>query len=53
MNHGTKDLQHSNLDAERTKLGENLKEMGKMSHKGANQDVRKEKSKLGDMNSLQ
>ena len=53
MNKGTKVIKDSSLAEEKKKFGDNLKEMGKMSHKGANEDVRKEQTKMGNMNNVQ
>ena len=41
MYHGTMETSFSTIHDERMKLGTNLKAMGKMTHKAANDDVRK------------
>lgn len=53
MNAGTKEIKDSSLEEEKKKFGENLKEMGKMSHRGANESVRKEATKMGHNNNVQ
>jgi hypothetical protein len=51
MNHGTKLVVNSNLQDEKDKLGKT--ELGSMQVRGSTEDVRREKSKMGTMNSLQ
>lgn len=51
MQHGHNKELHSDLNEERTKMGTNLKEMGKMSVRTG--DIRKEKIKMGDRQSVQ
>lgn len=51
MNHGTKVDSHSDLNEERTKMGTDLKAMGKMTVRTG--DVRRTQTKMGDRQSVQ
>ena len=49
MYHGSAVTSFSTIHDERIKLGSNLKAMGKMTHKGSVDDVRKEKTRMGNI----
>ena len=49
MFHGSSVTSFSTIHDERMKLGSNLKAMGKMTHKGGEEDVRKEKTRMGNI----
>jgi multidrug efflux pump subunit AcrB len=53
MFHGDGNVQHNTIQHERDKMGENLKAMGKMSHKGASDPVRKNDIKMSNDKNLQ
>lgn len=53
MFHGDTETKFSTIDDERIKMGSNLKAMGRMSHKGANDDVKKQGTRMGNIKDVQ
>ena len=53
MYHGSAVTGFSTIHDERIKLGSNLKAMGKMSHKGGVEDVRKQGTRMGNIKDVQ
>jgi hypothetical protein len=49
MYHGSKETHTSTIDDERMRMGDNLKAMGRMTHTGANDDVRKAGTRMGNI----
>lgn len=53
MYHGSKETGFSTIDDERKRMGGDLKAMGKMSHSGAVEDVRKKNTRMGNIKDVQ
>lgn len=53
MFHGNTDIQHNDIHKEAEKGAGKNKEMGKMTHKGATESVRKGEMRKGDHTALQ
>ena len=53
MYHGSAVTSFSTIHDERIKMGSNLKAMGKMTHKGGVDDVRKQQTRMGNIKDVQ
>ena len=53
MYKGTTEMKHSSIEEERAKQPENIKDMGKMSHRDSNESVRKQETQVGNLSHVQ
>jgi hypothetical protein len=53
MFHGSGSVSYSSIHDERIKMGDNLKAMGKMTHRSSTESVRKVETRMGNIKDLQ